>query len=304
MKVHILVLSALLTTFSAAQVALRPALEKTYNTWRDAIIRQDAAAWQRVTATHRRVEVHNLIVSQKLPFPASVFKLPTPPPELKGLTFLDAKQNGPTATAAYFGKIDFGVGGTPTDNLLVLAFVSENGEWLYDRADFVNLEALPEVRRELAAGDLKYLKEAPEAQPSGKIPMAPMEAPTAKYIAKVYVFSPGREVKVQINKISHHRFANAKEAEIVIGGAVDGLNEVQYGITKLPGGTGTEALTVRVYLLSQVKDVKPLKVFEYQVAENGVPKAFDTGTFNVDAAMVAKLMGKDTPPSAPRAARP
>ena len=180
----------------------------------------------------------------------------------------------------------------PTQNLLVLAFVSEAGEWRYDRADFVNLEALPEVRRELAAGDLKYLQETPEVQPSGKIPPTPIEAPPAKYIAKVYVFSPGREVKVQVNKISRHRFANAKEAEIVIGGAVDGPNEVQYAISKLPGGTGKEAMTIRVYLFSQVQGVKPIKAFEYLVPENQVPKTADTGTFNIDAATVAKLMGK------------
>jgi len=292
MKHHILAFSAILTTFASAQDALRPALEKAYGGWRDSIVNKDAANWQRVTATHRRVEVRNRIVSEKLPFPAAVFNLPAPPPALTGLTFLEAKQNGPTATACYFGKIDFGVGGKPSQNLLVLAFVSEGGDWRYDRADFVNLEALPEVRRELAAGDLKYLKEAPETQPSGQIPPTPMEAAAAKYIAKVYVFSPGREVKVQVNKISHHRFANAKEAEIVIGGAVDGPNEVQYAISKLPGGTGNEALTIRVYLFSQVKGVKPIKAFEYQVAENQSPKDFGTGNFNVDAATVAKLMGK------------
>ncbi|MEI7956944.1 MAG: hypothetical protein WCJ66_17405 [Verrucomicrobiota bacterium] len=292
MKLHILVLSILLTAVSPAQSALRPALEQTYNAWRSAISRQDAGAWQRVTASHRRIEVKNRISSQKLPFPASIFNLPAPPPALKGLTFLEAKQNGPTATASYFGKIDFGVGGNPSQNLLVLAFVTENGDWLYDRADFVNLEALPEVRRELAAGDLKYLKETPEAQPSGKMPPLPLEAPPTKYIAKVYVFSPGREVKVQVNKFSQHRFANAKEAEIVIGGAIDGPNEVQYAISKLPGGTGTEALTIRVYLLSQVEGVKPIKAFEYQVLENQTPKAFATSSFDVDATMVAKLMGK------------
>ena len=292
MKHHILAFSALLTTFASAQVALRPALEKTYSAWRDAIVHQDAASWQRVTATHRRVEVRNRIVSEKSPFPAALFNLPAPPPALSGLTFLEAKQNGPTATACYFGKIDFGVGGKPSQNLLVLAFVSEGGEWRYDRADFVNLEALPEVRRELAAGELKYLKEAPETQPSGTIPPTPIEAQPAKYIAKVYVFSPGREVKVQVNKISHHRFANAKEAEIVIGGAVDGLNEVQYAISKLPGGTGNEALAIRVYLFSQVKDVKPIKAFEYQVPEHETPKEFGTGTFDVNAATAAKLMGR------------
>jgi len=292
MKLHIFAFSLLLTVISGGQTTLRPALEQTYNVWRDAITRQDAASWQRVTASHRRIEVQNRISAQKLPFPAALFKLPAPPPTLKGLTFLEATEKGPTATAAYFGKINFGVGGTPTQNLLVLAFVSENGEWLYDRADFVNLEALPEVRKELAAGNLKYLKETPEARPSGKMPALPLEAPPAKYIAKVYVFSPGREVKVQVNKFSHHRFANSKDAEIVIGGALDGRNEVQYAISKLPGGTDTEALTIRIYLLSQVTGVKPIKAFEYQVLENQPPRAFATGTFNVDAAMVAKLMGQ------------
>ncbi len=291
-KRHIFILTALMATLVNAQDELRPVLERTYQTWRDAIVRKDAAAWQRATATHRRVEVRNRIVSEKQPFPQAVFNLPAAPPALGGLKFLEAKQNGPTAKASYFGKVDFGVGGDPTDNLLVLSFVSESGRWLYDRADFVNLEGLKDVRKELAAGDLKYLRETPEAQPSGKVPETPIQANPAKYIAKAYVFSPGREVKVQVNKISRHRFANAKEAEIVIGGAVDGPNEVQYAISKLPGGTGKEALTIRVYLLSQVPGVKPVKAFEYQVLEGETPKSSGTGMFQVDAATVQKLMGK------------
>lgn len=292
-KRYILAVTAMLVTISGAQDNnLRPVVEKTYQVWREAMIRKDSAAWQRTTASHRRMEVRNRIVSEKKPFPGAVFLLPAAPPPLTGLKFLEVRQQGPTAKASYFGKIDFGVGGTPTDNLLVLAFVNEGGRWLYDRADFVNLEALPEVRRELAAGDLKYLNETPEARPSGKVPDCPIQANPAKYIAKVYVFSPGREVKVQINKISRHRFANVKDAEIVTGGAVDGLNEVQYAISKLPGGTGTEALTIRVYLLSEVAGVKPIKAFEYQVQENQAMKSSGTGTFNVDAAMVKRLMGK------------
>jgi hypothetical protein len=292
MKHYIFALLAVMTTFATAQDALRIGLEKTYGVWREAIVRKDAATWQRATASHRRVEVRNRIVSEKLPFPDAVFELPAPPPALNGLKFLAAKQNGRTAKSAYFGKIDFGVGGQPTENLLVLSFVDEGGRWLYDRADFVNLEGLPEVRKELAAGNLNYLKETPEAQPSGMVPATPLQANPAKFIAKVYVFSPGREVKVQVNKISHHRFANAKEAEIVIGGAVDGPNEVQYAISSLPGGTGKEALTIRVYLLSQVAGVKPIKAFEYQILENQAVKASGTGVFSVDAAVANKLQGR------------
>lgn len=280
------------STLSTADETLRPALEQTYNAWRDAVVRKDAAAWQRATAPHRRVEVKNRILSEKRAFPAAVFDLPAPPPSLAGLKFLEAKQNGATAKASYFGKIDFGVGGSPSENLLVLSFTGGGDRWTYDRADFVNLGALSEVRKELASGDLGYLKETPEARPSGVVPPTPIEVGPAKHIAKVYVFSPGREVRVQINKISHHRFANAKEAEVVIGGARDGLNEVQYSIRKLEGGTGKEAMTIRVYLMSELQGVKPVKIFEYQLAEGEVPKPFGTGTFVVDAATVARLAGK------------
>jgi hypothetical protein len=280
------------TAFSSAQDELRPALESSYNAWRQAIIRKDAAAWSRATAEHRRVEVKNRILSEKGAFPAAVFDLPAPPPAINGLKFLAARQDGPTAKSAYFGKIDFGIGGAPTDNLLVLSFVRGGGGWLYDRADYVNLAALPDVRKELAGGDLRYLKETPEARPSGVVPPTPIEVRPAKIIAKVYVFCPGREVRVQINKVSRHRFANAKEAEVVIGGAVDGANEVQFSTKKLEGGTGKEAMTIRVYLMSEVPGVKPLKAFEYQVAEGVAVKPFGTENFIVDSATVGKLSGK------------
>ena len=279
-------------TLAGGQDSLRPTLETTYSAWREAMIRRDPAAWQRVTAEHRRVEVRNRIVSEKQPFPATVFNLPAPPPSLQGLAFLEAKKNGTTAKASYFGKIDFGVGGEPTDNLLVLSFVQGSGGWLYDRADFVNLAALPAVRKELAEGNLKYLKETPEAHPSGEVPPTPISAQPAKYVAKVYVFCPGREVQVQINKISRHRFANAKEAEVVIGGAVDGPNEVQFTVKKLEGGTGKEVMTIRVYLMSELAGEKPVKAFEYQIAAGEKPVPVATKVFNLDAATVAKIAGQ------------
>ena len=284
--------SLVFASLTAAQENLRPALETTYRAWREAMIRRDASIWQRVTAEHRRVEVRNRIVSEKKPFPATVFDLPAPPPSLEGLQFLEAKQNGATAKASYFGKIDFAVGGEPTENLLVLSFVKGSGGWLYDRADYINLVALTAVRKELATGNLKYLSETPEAQPTGKIPSTPIAAQPAKHVAKVYVFCPGREVQVQVNKISHHRFANAKEAEIVIGGALDGQNEVQYAVKKIEGGTGKEVMTIRVYLMSEVAGEKPIKAFEYQIAAGEAPKSSGTGNFTVDAATTAKLVGK------------
>lgn len=280
------------SSLAVAQETLRPALETTYHLWRQSILRKDAATWERVTASHRRMEVRNRILSEKRVFPAAVFEIPAAPPSIEGLKFLEANQNGATAKASYFGKVDFQVDGQPTDNLLVLSFIREGQAWLYDRADYVNLEGLPAVRKELAAGDLSYLKETPEARPSGIVPPTPVAASAAKTIAKVYVFCPGREVNVQINKISRHRFANAKEAEIVIGGAKDGPNEVQFSVKKLEGGKGNEAMTIRVYLLSEVPGVKPVKAYEYLVNEGGAPKDFGTEMFNVDAATLRQITGK------------
>lgn len=277
---------------AAAVEPLQAPLEAAYDNWRNAIVAKDLNAWQRATARFRQMEVRNRILSEKLPFPAALFDLPAPPPKLGGLKFLAAQQVGPTAKAAYFGRIDFAIGGDPTDNLLVLAFVNEGGRWTYDRANYVSLAALPEVRNELAAGDLDYLKTNPEAQPDGKVPPVPPAVGPAPFIAKVYVFSPGREVTVLVNGVSRHKFLNAKEAEIVIGGAREGSNEVQFAIAKMDGGTGKEALTIRVYLLSQVEGVQPIKIYEYLVNENELPKNFGTGNFVVDAGVAHKLAGK------------
>ena len=289
MKRLIFLFSLIFISVAVAQDNLRPALETTYSAWREAMIRKDPSSWQRVTAEHRRVEVQNRILSEKLPFPATLFALPAPPPSIQGLKFLEAKQNGATAKASYFGKVDFGVGGEPTDNLLVLSFIKGSGGWLYDRADFVNLMSLPSVRKELLAGNLKYLKETPEAQPSGKVPLTPVAVRKAKYVAKAYVFCPGREVELQINKLSRHRFANAKEAQVVIGGAIDGSNEIQYRIKKLPGSTGKEVMTIRVYLMSEIPSAKPIKVFEYQIDPSEKAKPVDTEVFFVDEEITAKL---------------
>lgn len=253
------------------------------------MIKKDQATWQRVTADHRRIEVKNRILSEKKPFPAALFEMPALPPSLKNLKFLALKQKGATAKTAYFGLIDFGVGGNPTENLIVLSYVKATRGWVYDKADFVNLNALPEVRKELKQGNTSYLSGVPEAQPSGKIPPSPIEIKPVSTIAKVYVFCPGREVTLSVNKVSRHRFANDKQAEVVIGGARTGQNEVQYSVRSLEGSTGKEPLVFRVYLLSERAGVKPVIAFEYLIKEGEKPKPFGTGNFFFDAKMAEKI---------------
>jgi hypothetical protein len=159
------------------------------------------------------------------------------------------------------------VGGEPTDNLLVLSFVRSGGRMALRPCGFRESGRLPEVRKELAEGDLKYLKETPKPSRPGWFRRLRSRWDRRNTSPRSTCFCPGREVQVQVNKISRHRFANAKEAEIVIGGAVDGPNEVQFATKKLEGGTGKEAMTIRVYLFSQVAGVMPIKAFEYQIAE-------------------------------------
>ncbi|BCX49958.1 hypothetical protein HAHE_38660 [Haloferula helveola] len=283
-----IVLAAAMTQSAVADIASD--LSASYGAWRQSIINKDARMWQMMTSPNRQAEVRNRLLSEKRAFPAAVFELPAPPPKLDGLKMVHVSQKGATAKASYFGKVDFGVGGDPTENLLVLSFINANGRWTYDRADFVNLAALPEVRKELAAGDLKYVKETPECQATGIVPPTPPAAPPAKYIAKVYVFCPGREVQVQVNRISRHRFANAKEAEIVIGGARDGRNEVTFTAKPLEGGTGKEAFAVRVYLMSEIPGTKPIIAYEYKAEEEQPVKGFDSSHFILDPATAAKLV--------------
>jgi hypothetical protein len=77
-----------------------------------------------------------------------------------------------------------------------------------------------------------------------------------------------------------------------MGGALDGKNEISYSVKGVPGGTGKEALAIRVYVFSQIDGVKPIKAFEYQVLEGGVVKGSGQETFELDAAMSATLLGK------------
>jgi hypothetical protein len=287
-------LAILMPTISMPSVGARESptaeLIETYRAWRQAMVRKDARLWQRFTAPHRQAEIRNRVISEKRAFPAAVFQTPTQPPALEGLDCLYVSRQGPTAKASFFGPIDFGVGGQPTDNLLVLSFVIADRRWTYDQAEFVNLAALPEVRRELAAGKLDYLKQTPECQASGRVPRTPPAAPAPAVIAKVYAFCPGREVEVQINGLSRHRFANEKTAEIVIGGARRGRNEVTYRTEKLDGAQGDEAFALRVYLMSEIPGTKPIIAFE-RVAQEGQPvKALESDHFAVADRELKKLV--------------
>lgn len=283
---------AMMSSALAQDLALRQQLESVYGFWRNAMVQKNYASWAKVTAEHRQVTVRNRINSERRVFPKGIFEIPAAPPALTNLKHLQSLRNGRTAKSVYFGKVDFSVGGQPTDNLLVIDYVQERTGWKYDQAQFVSLAALPDVRKELSQGELKYIRSTPDFTPTGQVPPVPMAMPVAKYIAKVYVFCPGREVEVTVNRVSKHRFGNTKEAELVMGGVRDGDNHIRYSVKGLPGATGKEALAIRVYAFSQIRGVKPLKIYEYQVLEGEPVKGAGEMTFPFDAKMAAILQGK------------
>ncbi|MFK7912230.1 MAG: hypothetical protein AB8F34_16775 [Akkermansiaceae bacterium] len=274
---------------ASATPALSKSLQDVYLYWRSAMIKKNHNAWQQITASHRKLAIQNRIMSEKAVWPGSIYELPTAPPSLTGLKLVRARTKGVTAKLVFFGKIDFGVGGSPTENLLVLSFVHEGRGWKYDTAEFVNLGSLKDIRKQIQSGDLSYVDGA-AFLPDGKRPPQPIIVKRAKYIAKVYAYCPGREVQVSVNRISKHRFQDTQQAEIVIGGAKDGRNELWFSIKDLPGYKGKDPLTVRVYLFSQINNVKPVKVFQYQIAKGQVPKPSLSTSFTVDAAAGRKVL--------------
>lgn len=266
-------------------------LPEVYNYWRNAMIVKNPQAWQQITASHRVQEIKNRLLSQKASWPEAVFHIPALPPSLKGLELVSAHSKGATAKLVYFGKVDFGVGGNPTDNLLVISFLYERGGWKYDNAEFINLKSLPKVRKDLQNGKRDYVQGV-DFLPDGKIPPIPSAVPPVHTIAKVYTFCPGREVKVRINGISSHRFQDTQDAEIILGGARNGINDLSFEIANLPDYHGKAPLTLRVYLFSEVYGVKPIKVFEYQIKEGETPKHSGKGRFLLNEKVKRALSGQ------------
>ena len=277
---------------AAQQDPLRKSLEDVYNKWRHSLQTRNDMVWRQITAEHRQIAVKNRLLSERKKFPADIFNLPALPPTLAGLKHLGTKRAGPTAKAYYYGRIDFGLGNKPAENLLVLSFVGAQNSWKYDQMEYVTLAMLPEVKKQLAKGDIQYIEGTPELLPKGVIPPTPVEVKPAQYIAKVYAYCPGREVRVQVNQTSQHLFQDAQEAQLVIGGAKHGKNQIQYAIKKLIEEDFKDPMTIRIYLFSEVQGVKPIKIYEYLVEDGKKPVEFGKGEFVIDDKVRAKLMGR------------
>lgn len=266
-------------------------LQKTYSLWQRAMVKKDIRIWETITASTKRRDVKNRIYSERQSYPSAVFASPFNPPALGELKVLKAKATGNVAKAVFFGKVDFGIGGEPTENLLVVSYVREGQYWRFYGAEYVNLSALPELRHDLMAGDYSYLDNG-EFEPGVPTRLNSIElSRPAQYIAKLYVYCPERNVRALVNGMSNHNLTNAKEAELIIGGANQGMNELQLAISNTATTKGTEPLCVRVYLMSQVNGVQPVKVCEYLVQEGEAVQGVQTLRFVVTDEVAQQLKG-------------
>lgn len=291
-------LSLSCATAQKVDSVLKQKLEPVYKTWRSAMVSKNHQLWKSVTAKSRMITIYNRINSEKRPYPASIYKVPVAPPGITNLKAVNVNEKGNTAIATYYGKINFGVGGEPTNNLMLLHFVKEAGAWKFDKAEYVNLAALPEIRGQMLRGDFSYAAQK-DFVASGVAPTVPKIITSVGYIAKVYVFCPGREVKIDINDgRSKHRFQNDKSAETIIAGAKDGKNKISFTTKTLPGAKGNESLNIRVFLMSQIPGVKPVEVYDYSVTVDQAkagkkPLAKAYTAFHVKADHVKKIMTKE-----------
>lgn len=251
---------------------LRDDLDVAYNTWRLHMIRGNYDGWRASTSAYRQVRVRNLAVSEKRPFPASLFGQHMAPPALGSLIYVGSVVNGPTAAATYYGKIDLGLGQEPSDsNALVLLFTNERGKWKYDQARFFNLSRLPAVKDRLKRGDATVLMEQDGFQPLGSIPPIPQICPSVKYIAKILVDCPGRTVKANVNGISDHEFDNTRQAEIISGGLRDGANSITLNFSDSPNGQ-KGAVLAEVYIMPEIQGNLPARAYTYFVPPDKQPQ--------------------------------
>ena len=267
-------------------------LFKVYDSWREAMVTKNPKAWKQNTSTARIINVRNRIWSERRAFPQSVFDIPIAPPDIRKLKALRVRVNGETAKAIFFGKVDFGVGGQPTENVFVISYVREQDRWKYHGGEYVKLDLIPAVKKQIQAGDYQYFDQD-DFQPEGKVPLIPKAVThPVLAIAKVYVFCPGREVSLKVNDFSEHLFQNDKRAEIVLGGARLGKNTIDYSIKELPGGDPKSPLTIRVYLMSQVPGTLPMKMVQYQVDDGGKPSDGGVLSFDFTVELADKLRAR------------
>lgn len=263
-------------TDSKASPELKLPLESTYNTWRNAMTQKDLTAWTSTTASYRKMETRNRIISQRLQFPDSMFLMPLQAPPLEKLVFLNIFTKGDTATAIYFGKADFGLGASQniSDNFLVLKFIRETGQWKFDNLRIIKISSDSELLVNIRNQDFSFLQD-PAFQPDGVVPIIPKPVKLPAYLAELWIAANGFEVTVNINNGTHtSHLKNDNGRYLVNGGLVRGQNAISLLITPIETkSTLPKRLEVGIYAAEAAN--KPAKrIFHYVPDPTKVPRSY------------------------------
>jgi hypothetical protein len=253
---------------------LRRELERTYSSWKKALATHDLAEWKRVTATSRQALTRNLIVSQKQPFPDSLFTLPLRPPETNTLRLVKTETKGPTANLVFFGKVDLGISEASevTENLLVLKFIKEGDRWKFDTTRVINLSGAPDIRAELKNnGTSAFLNES-ELTPTGIVPSTPPPCSMRDHIGVLEITSIGYATEAKVNGFEAATVTDNIEQHLIIGGLKTGDNALVLKIkpTPIPEGEKRE-IQVEAVVLTGEESRPSVHVFTWK--PDGSPAA-------------------------------
>lgn len=259
-----------------AELELRRQLERTYASWKQALIAADLTGWQQSTAAHRQMLTRNLIVSQKQPFPHALFAIPMRPPEIATLRFLGAPVKGNTANLFYFGKVDLGLGVPPSeipDSLLILKFVRESTGWKFDTTQLMNLGSAPDIQAALKNGGRATFLDDPALAPTGQVPPVPKACPSPDRIAVLQIASFGYTTRTAVNGFDVATVQDNAEEHLVIGGLKNGDNPLTVETKQTPVPDGAErSLEINAIILTGEQKRPTIQVFSWKADKHPVPE--------------------------------
>lgn len=281
------VLAALSSAHAEDDIALRRTLERIYHDWRSAVINKTMEAWRRTTTSYRQVLTYNLIVSGGQTYPDAIFDIPIQPPDLAKLRLLEVQAVGPTAHLVYFGKVDLGLETDEVpENVIVLKFFKEKGEWKFDSNKLMNLAASPDVRSALQAGGKPDFLDQPAFTPSGIVPPTPKQCRKPQYCAVLQIQSYGYETKARMTGYDYAPVADDAEQQLIIGGLVMGKNDLHLTIKPIPVPEGGERfLEVNAVLINGKPDKPQVRVFSWDTKSATPPAEIDLPVYVTGATL-------------------
>lgn len=272
-----------LTGSAAAQeqAGLRAELERVYHEWRGAMLNRNVQAWQKSTSRYRQVHTHNMIVSQRQPYPEAVFAVPIRPPDITRLKLLEVEAVGDTAHLIFFGRIDLGleVEEVP-ENLLLLRYIKDPDGWRFDTSRMVNLEGVPDVRAKLKEGGKPDFLNDPEFNPPGKAPPVPAVCKVPQHVGAFQIESIGYETRLRINGFDYPPVKDVAINQLIIGGLDRDENTLEIFIkpTEVPADE-ERGLEINVMVVPADAEKKPIPVYRWKTTDPSPPPVQKVGVW-------------------------